>query len=161
MCNAYADPEKPLSRIRPVLQSAGSIALALFGQALMVEKLPSFAVPRGVMLYGSCASLVLVSTLRMLFPQILSRRSHSLLLHVPLVLRRPQLIRRRVAIEQIRQTIREVPTRLRVPMWTLVCLVVTLLLASTVWSGVEAVLTPRHVLMVCVIVLVIYFGTRE
>ncbi|HEY3939474.1 MAG TPA: hypothetical protein VGL97_18730 [Bryobacteraceae bacterium] len=68
--NAYADPRKPRSLFKPLRQIGGSLAVAFLGQAILFDTRPDFAVPFGVMLWGSCTSLVLVSTLRMLFPPI-------------------------------------------------------------------------------------------
>ena len=65
--NAYADPNKRSSK-KPILQSAGSIALALLGQGVLFETRPSWTVPFEILLYGSLIGFVLVSTLRMLFP---------------------------------------------------------------------------------------------
>ena len=44
--------------------------MAFLGQALIFDTRPSLAVPLGVMLFGSCASVLFLSTLRILFPPI-------------------------------------------------------------------------------------------
>jgi hypothetical protein len=71
--NAYADPRKQRSLFKPIRQIAGSLAVGFLGQAILFDARPDFAVPFGIMLWGSCTSLVLVSTLRMLFPPINGR----------------------------------------------------------------------------------------
>lgn len=71
LCNAYADPAKKLSLIQPVLQSAGAIAVAFLGQAVFFDTRASLAIPFGIMLGASYTSVVLVSTLRIIFPPIL------------------------------------------------------------------------------------------
>jgi hypothetical protein len=109
LCNAYADPEKHPSLIRPVLQTAGSIALAFFGQAVIFDTSPNFVVPLAVMLYGSCTSFVLVSTLRMIFPPIFSSWARTALLNEHRVLPKPYLIPARVPLQRIRQMVSEVP----------------------------------------------------
>jgi hypothetical protein len=66
-CNAYSDLDKR-SIGRAILQSAGSLALAALGQALLFHADPGFAVPFRIMLYGSVLSCLLISPLRILFP---------------------------------------------------------------------------------------------
>ncbi len=67
--NAYFDPvNKSLSG--PILQSTVSLTIAFLGQALIFDTRPSLAVPLGVMLFGSCASVLFLSILRILFPPI-------------------------------------------------------------------------------------------
>jgi hypothetical protein len=63
LSNAYADPAKEPRGMQRIFETAGSISVAFLGG--------SFAVPFETLLYGSCTSLVLVSTLRILFPPIL------------------------------------------------------------------------------------------
>lgn len=72
LCNAYSDPGRR-SFSKPVLQSAGSISLAVFGQTVLFNIQPNFAVPLRVMLYGGIAGFCLASTLRMLFTSAQSR----------------------------------------------------------------------------------------
>jgi hypothetical protein len=72
LSNAYADPEKR-SPMTAMLQSLVSIAMAFLGQAAIFDTRPSLAVPFGIMLWGSCISFVLVSSLRMLFPPLPGR----------------------------------------------------------------------------------------
>jgi hypothetical protein len=69
LSNAYADPEKR-SPMTPMLQSLVSVSGAFLGQAAIFDTRPGLAVPFGIMLWGSCVSLVLVSSLRMLFPPL-------------------------------------------------------------------------------------------
>ena len=64
LSNAYADPAKQRGWAQSVFECAGCISVAFLSA--------SFAVPFEILLYGSCISLVLLSTLRMLFPPILS-----------------------------------------------------------------------------------------
>jgi len=72
LCNAYSDPERK-SFSKPILQTAGSLALAFFGQAVVFDTQQSLAVPFPIMLYGSVLAFFLVSSLRMLFPPVQSR----------------------------------------------------------------------------------------
>jgi hypothetical protein len=83
LANAYADPETPFSWKQPILQSAGGIALALLGQALILDTRPSLAVPFSIMACGSCLSLVLVSTVRTLFPPVLNNQRKKAFLNQP------------------------------------------------------------------------------
>lgn len=65
--DAYAKPGRrsPLSLVRgPVL----GLALALLSQGMLWAGNPDLAVPSWIMLYGCAASLLLSSTVRMLFP---------------------------------------------------------------------------------------------
>ena len=64
LSNAYADPAKQRGWAQCVFECAGCISVAFLAA--------SFAVPFEILLYGSGTSLVLLSTLRMLFPPILS-----------------------------------------------------------------------------------------
>jgi hypothetical protein len=66
-CNAYSDPSKR-SPMKPVLHALVSLALAFLCQAAMFDTWRSLAVPFSIMLSGSCIGLVLVSSVRMVFP---------------------------------------------------------------------------------------------
>ncbi len=78
LCNAYADSEKR-SWMTPLLQSVGSISLAFLGQALVFDARSSLAVPFGIMLYGSCAGILLIAGLRVVFPPVDSPLRFALL----------------------------------------------------------------------------------
>lgn len=67
--NAYSDLEKQ-SPAKATMQAGGSLALAFLGQAALFDTVRRLAVPFAVMLFGSCIGLVLVSTLRILFPPV-------------------------------------------------------------------------------------------
>jgi hypothetical protein len=69
--NAYSDLEKQ-SPVKSMTQTAGSLALAFLGQAVLFD-VHSLDVPFSVMLWGGCTSFFLVSTLRMIFPPIARR----------------------------------------------------------------------------------------
>jgi hypothetical protein len=155
MCNAYADPEKQSFFVKPILQSAGSISLAFFGQAVIFDTRPSFVVPFGIMLYGSCTSLVLASTLRILFPPILSNRSKRALLHEPHLSQRPGIIASRATFEEIRQRISEVPfpLRFKTAATCAAVLVVAALLALSIRGG---VFKPQFAVFAIVALLAIY-----
>ena len=64
-CNAYSSAERkrPLT---PVLQSAGSLSIALLSQSAVFNN--RFPVPPGILLYGSALALFLLSLLRTFFP---------------------------------------------------------------------------------------------
>jgi len=64
-CNAYSSVERKRPLI-PVLQSAGSLSVALLSQSAFFQS--RFPVPPGVLLYGSALALPLLSTLRTFFP---------------------------------------------------------------------------------------------
>src|SRR5581483_12160605 len=72
LCNAYSDPERR-SFIKPVLQSAGSVALGFLGQTVLFDTRPSLAVPFPIMLYGSLVGSLMITTLRVLFPPLQNR----------------------------------------------------------------------------------------
>jgi hypothetical protein len=63
LADAYADPGKR-SPLRPILGVALGAGCAFLSQTMLGREL---ALPRLVMIYGSCASILLISTLRMLF----------------------------------------------------------------------------------------------
>lgn len=132
LCNAYADPAKESSLIRPVLQSAGSVAFAWLGQAVLFDTSPQLAVPFAVMLYGSCISIVLVSTIRVLFPPIFSNRIRPVLLQEPRLLRKPVLPPPKVIVERIRQKMDEAPSpgRFKTAVAYVAVLLAVLLLAT-------------------------------
>ncbi len=94
-CNAYSDPERRYLS-KPILQGAGSISLAFLLQAVIFDTQGSFAVPFWIMLYGSFSSVLLLSTLRMLFPPVLNRPKLA-----PLNLRRPLQSRERDKVSKI------------------------------------------------------------
>ena len=71
-CNAYSNLEKP-SFIKPVLQSIGCLTVAFLGQMLLFDLESRFAIPLRIMLLGSLASLLLVSTARSMFPPFTPR----------------------------------------------------------------------------------------
>jgi hypothetical protein len=64
-CNAYSSAERkrPLT---PVLQSAGSLSVALLSQSAFFNN--HWPVPPSVLLYGSALALLLLSPLRTFFP---------------------------------------------------------------------------------------------
>jgi hypothetical protein len=69
LSNAYFDPA-PRSVTKPILQSVISIVLAFLGQTAIFDTRPALAVPFGVVLFGSCASILLVPALQILFPPV-------------------------------------------------------------------------------------------
>jgi hypothetical protein len=113
MCNAYADPEKQSYLLKPILQTAGSISVAWLGQALMFDTTPRFAVPFGILAYGGCASLVFVSTLRILCSPIFSDQSKRPLPNQSLGSRKLARIPLKAPFQQFRQRSSEVPAPLR------------------------------------------------
>lgn len=72
ICNAYSDPQRK-SVSKPILETTGSLALAFLGQAVVFDTQESLAVPFPIMVYGSVWAVLLVSTLRVLFPPAQSR----------------------------------------------------------------------------------------
>ncbi len=145
LSNAYANPKKPRSWKEPILESARSLSLGLFGQAAIFDSRPSFAVPFGIMAYGSCLSLVLVSSMRMLFPPILDKRDR---------LHRPALVSNELPLEGIRTRIKGavVPVRLRsTTLWAVALLIILSLLTMD-----GEVLTPRSAVHVLIVGLVIF-----
>ena len=159
MCNAYADPEKEVSVRRSMLQSVGCLALAFFGQAVIFDACRSFSVPFGVMLYGSCVSVVLICTLRMLFPPVLSSRSKGALLKP--TSNKPDLIAIRVPFQQIRQAACEIHSSRR---WKFVStyvavLVIAELLLSAVWPG--AGIKPHMAVLAIVLLLAVHHIGRR
>lgn len=146
--NAYADPGRQSSFIKPILQSAGSLSVAFLGQAVLFDAHPSFAVPFGIMLYGSCTSLVLVSTLRMLFPPILNGWSKIALLNEP-----------RVSRKSIFQ---QAPLRLKTTITIAAVLLVAALLTSNMWHATAPAIKPRFAIFAVVVLLAIYqIRTKE
>ena len=69
---AYADPEKQ-GRLQSMRQALVSILFALAGQSVFAVVESGLAVPWGILLYGSCMSLLLLSAARMLFPPLPNR----------------------------------------------------------------------------------------
>jgi hypothetical protein len=67
LADAYADPARR-SPIKPMAQTAFCIGLAFLSQATFWATDPELAVPARIMLYGAGISLVLVSALRIFFP---------------------------------------------------------------------------------------------
>jgi hypothetical protein len=134
MCNAYSDRGKQASWIKPILESAGTLALSFLGQAVIFDTSASLAVPLPIMLYGSCMSLVLVATLRMLFPPIASDRFKVALLHETQNSRKPSFIPGRAISRRAVQRIGDVPPspRLRPAMLIAVSLAAAVLLAATI-----------------------------
>ena len=65
--DAYANPGKrwPLT---PIMQATLSFAIVCLFQAVLIEIDARWAVPLRITIYGGAVSIVLVSTLRMLFP---------------------------------------------------------------------------------------------
>jgi hypothetical protein len=100
--NAYFDPV-PESVTKPILQSAISIALAFLGQTAIFDTRPALAVPFSVMLFGSCASILLVPTLQILFPPVSTRTKAARLgkLHRP---QRRSLVSPKVLLYRFRTT---------------------------------------------------------
>jgi hypothetical protein len=145
-CNAYSDLDKQSSVVRPILQSAVSIALAFLGQAVLFDTSPDFAVPFGIMLYGSCTGFLLLATLRMLFPPILGRQAQRALLIRPPVSQKPDLIALRVRLHEFRQGTSEVrPTRRwRVASTCGVVLVLAVFIFSPAWH--RTLIGPRIII---------------
>lgn len=133
ICNAYTDPAKPLW-FKPLMQSAGSIALAFLGQAMIFDTQPSLAIPFSIMLYGSCISLLLVSTLRMLFrPALNSPKMPSV--NDLRLLKQRNLFLAKLPFQQIRWAIGEVRFSFKTKV-TLACaaaLLCVTLICSTIW----------------------------
>ena len=162
MCNAYADPEKASPLLRPILESAGSISVAFLGQAVIFDTRPSFAVPFAIMLFGSCMSFVLVSTLRVLFPPILSNRSKIAVPKEPRIPQQPNLVPVRLPLQQIRQTITDVqsPIRWKIAAICAAALLVAALLASTIWHATERLPSPGVILAILVFVFLMIYQIR-
>jgi len=70
--DAYANPGKR-SPLTPILQSTFSFSIVCLFEAALLAIDPRWAVPLRIMLYGGAIGIVLVSTLRMLFPPVDSR----------------------------------------------------------------------------------------
>jgi hypothetical protein len=146
--NAYADPERQSSFIKPILQSAGSLSVAFLGQAVLFDTHPNFAVPFGIMPYGSRTSLVLVSTLRMFFPPILNGWSKIALLKEP-----------RVSRKSIFQ---QPPLRLKTAITVAAVVLIAALLTSTMWHTAAPAIRPRFAVFALVVLLAIYqIRTKE
>ena len=69
LIDAYADPRKR-SPLRPILSAALAIALAFLSQTILAAGDPALAIPRWILIPGAAMALLLLSTLRMLFPPI-------------------------------------------------------------------------------------------
>jgi hypothetical protein len=153
ICNAYSDPGKQVSWIKPILQSAGSLSVAFLGQAVIFDTRPSFAVPFGVMLYGSCTSLVLVSSLRTLFPPILSGGSRVALLNEPRNSPKPNHIPEGAIFQRARQSISHVkpPHKVKTATALAVLLCAVALLVATMYHAVGEF---SHFAVIAVIVLI-------
>ena len=67
--NAYFGPVTE-SVLNPILQSTLSLTLAFLGQTAIFDTRPALAVPLTVMLFGSFASVLVLSALRILSPPI-------------------------------------------------------------------------------------------
>ena len=65
--DAYANRAKR-SRLQPIQDSAFCLGAAFLSEAALSAADPDLIVPRWIMISGACMSLLLVSTLRMLFP---------------------------------------------------------------------------------------------
>jgi hypothetical protein len=153
--NAYADPGRQSFFIKPILQSAGSLSVAFLGQAVLFDTHPNFAVPFGIMLYGSCTSLVLVSTLRMFFPPILNGWSKIALLNEPRVSRKSKLVPRTMILPQA-------PVRLKTAITIAAVLLVAALLTSNMWHATAPAIKPRFAIFAVVVLLAIYqIRTKE
>jgi hypothetical protein len=156
LCNAYADPRKQSSLIRPVLESAGSAALAFAGQTVLFDMGAEFTVPFGVMLYGSCVGVALVSTLRMLFPPIFINRPTAAIRTEPRIPQTRDLTPARAPFRQIRRMVREVPSppRFKTAAMYAAALVVIAVLGPTIFQG--GLPNPRFAILAVVFLLVIF-----
>lgn len=145
ICNAYVDPAKPASFIRPVLQSAGSLSVALLGQAILSDMHAHFAVPPAVLLYGAALSLVLLSALRMLFPPIQHGQANVALLNKRAVSHQ--------ATEKFQPSSR-LSTAILIP------LLLVASLAVTRWPAFLRI-PPTHILFICVVVLIVHHQMKR
>ncbi len=100
--NAYFDPVRE-SVTKPILQSVISVAVAFLGQTAIFDTRPTLAVPLRVMLFGSCASILLVPTLQILFPPVSTQTKAARLgkLYRP---RRQSLFSTKVLVQRFRTT---------------------------------------------------------
>jgi hypothetical protein len=149
MCNAYADPTRPYGS-KPALQSAVSLAVAFLGQAVLFDTFSRFAIPFGILVYGSCTGFVLVSTLRLLFPPIQSGQGKVVPLGSPNLL--PQNARLLLLLQRVSHV--RPPRGLKAA--TVAASVLAVVFASTMWPGIEELLSPRHLLIVCLALLMIH-----
>ncbi len=137
MCNAYADSEKRYW-MKPFLQSAGSISLAFFGQAVVFDLRPSLAIPFHIMLYGSCAGVLLITTLRAMFPPVDARLKTASLNH--LGLRKPSdLAYAKAPFQQLHRKISQLgsPPGLKIAFAiSAAFLIAAAVFGSTAWHGV-------------------------
>ena len=156
LCNAYSDPGKQFSLIKPILQSAGSLALSFLGQAAIFDTCASLAVPFGIMLYCGCISFVLVSTLRMLFSSVFCDRSRVTLPSEVRALQKPNLIPERAVVQQLEEWISnvQIPHKLNIANILPVALLAAVLLVATIWPSVARVIEPRlpHLVIVLLVV---------
>lgn len=67
LADAYADPRKR-SPLRPLFFAAVSALAAILSQSILAAPEAGLALPRRVMLAGCALSVLLISTLRLLFP---------------------------------------------------------------------------------------------
>jgi hypothetical protein len=67
LADAYAFPRKR-TWAAPVIESSFALACALLSQAALLVTKPNLVLPSGSTLLGSCIGVVLIATLRMLFP---------------------------------------------------------------------------------------------
>jgi hypothetical protein len=126
--------------------------VAFLGQGILFDTRPSFAVPFGIVACGSCTSLVLVSTLRMLFPTILNNPSKGLLLNKAHI-SKLEFIPLSWPIQEIRQKIGRVSFPFRGK--TGVTCAIALLIGVSLWTMDGEVLTPRWAVRALIVVLVI------
>jgi hypothetical protein len=65
--DAYADPKRR-PPLRPILEATFAMGIGALAQAIAASMLPEMALPRMVVIGGGGLSVLLLATLRMLFP---------------------------------------------------------------------------------------------
>ena len=72
LADAYADPVKR-SPLTPILGVALAVGFAFISQAMLLATYPELALPRPIMVLGGSVGILLVSTLRFIFPPVADR----------------------------------------------------------------------------------------